>query len=306
MAVFMHSSIRAVTSAAGSTIFVAFLAGSAGLMAETVRTGGQEQVESAVRLYVFDCGFLNRSDANPTRYGLTLGDVETPNFADPCYLIVHNVGTLLWDTGIIPDRLVQPGGTEVPRGPDNPLDSNRADRTLRSQLEEIGYQPSEVTFLAVSHRHSDHVANMNDYRGSTWLVQAAGRAAMFSEEAQQSALFDSYRDLENSRTVLLNGDHDVFGDGSVVIKSTPGHTEGHQSLFVRLDNIGPVLLTGDLYHYAAERTLNTFPDFELDSEQSARSRAVIEDLLEQTGARLWIQHDFVLFQSLNQSPAFYD
>ena len=297
---------RAVTAAARSRALVAILAVSAGLMASGVGTGGPRQVEAVVRLYVFDCGLLIRSDANPIRYELTLEQVETPSFADPCFLIVHPEGTLLWEAGIIPDRLIEPGGTELPRGPEDPLDSNRAERILRSQLQEIGYRLSDVTYLAVSHRHSDHIANMNDYAGSTWLVQAAGRRAMFSESARRSPSFDSYSDLENSSTVLLNGDHDVFGDGSIVIKSTPGHTEGHQSLFVRLDNTGPVLLSGDLYHYRAERTLNTFPDFELNREQSAQSRAVIELFLEQTGARLWIHHDLGLFQSLRKSPAFYD
>ena len=73
-------------------------------------------------------------------------------------------------------------------------------------------------------RHADHLANVNDYTGSTWLVQEVERDAMFSPAAREGSTFENYRELETSNTILLNGDHDVFGDGSAVIKSTPGHT----------------------------------------------------------------------------------
>ena len=264
-----------------------------------------EPIDS-LHMYIFDCGFLNRGDANPGRYGLALDQVETTSFADPCYLFVHPEGSLLWEAGILPDRLIESGETEVPRGPEFPVDSNRAERTLSSQLEEIGYDPSEITYLAVSHRHADHTANMNDYAGSTWLVQVAGREAMFSDEAQEAAIFENYDALENSPTIILNGDHDVFGDGSVVIKSTPGHTEGHQSLFVHLPNTGPLFLSGDLYHFRGERTLDTYPNFEVSLEQTRASRKSVEEFLESTGAELWIQHEVNLFESLRKSPAYYD
>ena len=257
-------------------------------------------------MYVLDCGFLNRGEGNPARYGLARDQVETTNFADPCYLLVHPEGSLLWEAGILPDRLILSGVTEVPRGDEFPLDSNRAERTLGSQLEEIDYSPSDVTYLAVSHRHADHTANMNDYAGATWLVQTADRDAMFSDQAREEAIFENYNALENSLTILLNGDHDVFGDGSVVIKSTPGHTEGHQSLFVRLPDTGPLFLSGDLYHFRGERTLDTYPNFEVSLDETRASRASVEEFIETTGAELWIQHEVGLFESLRKSPAYYD
>ena len=260
----------------------------------------------ALRLYLFDCGVLVRSETNPLRYGLQPNQVVNSNFADPCFLVVHPRGTLLWDVGIIPDAQIKPGGVEFPRGPLYPRDSNRAERTLKSQLQEIGYEASRITYLALSHRHADHVANANDYAGSTWLVQAAEHAAMFNDKARAAPLFQMYAALEKSKTVLLNGDHDVFGDGSVVLKPTPGHTEGHQSLFLRLANTGPVVLSGDLFHYPNERTLNTFPVAEMSVKQTADSRVALEKFMKETGAKLWIQHDMAEFRAHKKSPAYYD
>src|SRR5262249_8490845 len=120
---------------------------------------------SSVRLYVFDCGVLKRGE--PTAYGLTRAQVGSTDFSDPCYLVVHPRGTMLWDVGIIPDAEIKPGGTEqtVARG------TNVATRTLRSQLQDLGYGPKDITYLAISHGHADHVANANAYVGSTLLVQ---------------------------------------------------------------------------------------------------------------------------------------
>jgi len=233
---------------------------------------------------------------------LTRAQVGSTDFADPCFLIVHPRGTLLWDVGIIPDDQITPGGVEQPvaRG------INTATHTLRSQLKEIGYGPQQVTYLALSHGHADHVANANEYAGSTLLLQKAEWNAMFSAEAQKLPLFASYGALESSKTVLLEGDRDVFGDGTVVLKSTPGHTPGHQSLFVKLAKTGPVLLTGDLYHYAAEKTMNTVPVRDYNREQTAASRAAIDAFLVSTGAQLWIQHDIQKNATLKHAPQYYD
>jgi glyoxylase-like metal-dependent hydrolase (beta-lactamase superfamily II) len=140
---------------------------------------------TTVRLYVFDCGVLVRGE--PTAYGLTKEQVSDTNFADACYLVAHPKGTLLWDVGIIPDAQITPGGVSIAVGTSG--NSNRATRTLRSQLAEIGYRPDDITFLALSHSHGDHIANANDYAQSTWLVQKPERDLMFSEQAQKGATF---------------------------------------------------------------------------------------------------------------------
>jgi glyoxylase-like metal-dependent hydrolase (beta-lactamase superfamily II) len=284
--------------AAGFGLVVALAAGTA-----TPRVSAQKppQVKSP-RLYVLDCGVLVRGE--PRSYNLTSEQVGgNTNFSDACFLVVHPRGTLLWDVGIIPDAQITPGGVELSAGRGG--NSNKASKTLKSQLAAVGYAPKDITYLAISHNHADHTANANDYAGSTWLAQKVERDVMFSDRARTQPNFANYSALEHSKTTLLNGDHDVFGDGTVMLIATSGHTPGHQSLLVKLQTTGPIVLTGDLYHYAAERTLHTFPNGD-NKEQTAASRAKVEDLLQKSGAQLWIQHDIVSNAKLKKSPQYYE
>jgi N-acyl homoserine lactone hydrolase len=258
------------------------------------------QPAAAIKLYIFDLGQLKSANPQPLLdRGVTVTDMSVV-----AYLIVHPRGTLVWDSGTIPDELIKPGGTTVARA--------TVHKTLTGQLAEIGYKPADITYLALSHYHYDHSANANMFAGSTWLVQRPERAAMFPDgpaanpiDPDVTAKFSA---LKNAKTVVLDGDRDVFGDGSVVIISTPGHTPGHQSLLVRLAKFGPVVLSGDLYHYPAERTLKDFLPFagRGNDAQEAQSKAKVEALLKETGAPLWIQHDIVADAKLKKSPAYYD
>ena len=135
------------------------------------------------------------------------------------------------------------------------------------------------------------------------LIQKAEWDFIFSE-GQQEPFFSNYSALKNSKTVKLAGDHDVFADGTVVLKSTPGHTPGHQSLFLKLARTGPIVLTGDLYHYPAERTLNKFR-LEDNIEQTGR-RAPRSTMCGRPAPALWIQHDILTNATLKKSPQFYD
>jgi glyoxylase-like metal-dependent hydrolase (beta-lactamase superfamily II) len=254
-----------------------------------------------VKLYIFDLGWLKARDPKVlTDRGVTVTDMSVV-----AYLIVHPRGTLLWDSGTIPDAQVKPEGTTVARATVN--------KTLSGQLAEIGYKPSDITYFALSHMHYDHSANANAYAGSTWLVQRPERTAMFPEPPQTNTIVEpdvveKFSALKTAKTKILDGDYDVFGDGSVVIISTPGHTPGHQSLFVKLAKYGPLLLSGDLYHYPAERTMHDFLPFagRGNDAQEATSKAKVETLVNKEGATVWIQHDIINDKHLNKSPAFYD
>jgi N-acyl homoserine lactone hydrolase len=253
-----------------------------------------------VKLYIFDLGWLKSGNPKP----LIDREVTVTNMSVVAYLIVHPRGTLLWDSGTIPDELVKPEGTVVARATVN--------KTLAGQLAEIGYKPSDITYLALSHYHYDHSANANAFAGSVWLVQAPERAAMFPDSPPANPIAPDvvakFSVLKTAKTKLLDGDYDVFGDGSVVIIATPGHTPGHQSLFVRLAKYGPLVLSGDLYHYPSERTLRDFLPFggRGDDAKEAISKAKVEALVNREGATLWIQHDIINDKHLNKSPAFYD
>jgi glyoxylase-like metal-dependent hydrolase (beta-lactamase superfamily II) len=180
-------------------------------------------------------------------------------------------------------------------------------KTLSGQLAEVGYRPDQIKYLVLSHMHFDHVGNANEFAGpnTTWLVQKGEREAMFGDGVVSSTINPDYAALKNAHTQLLDGNHDVFGDGTVTIVSTPGHTVGHQVLFVRLPKSGPLVLSGDLYHYPGERTLNRMPDRE-KSAGTPESRARVEALVKDSGAQLWIGHDIVNFARLKKSPAYYE
>jgi glyoxylase-like metal-dependent hydrolase (beta-lactamase superfamily II) len=136
-------------------------------------------------------------------------------------------------------------------------------------------------------------------------VQKADRDAMFADRPAPIMAPATFSALKDARTkVLENEDYDIFGDGSVVIMSTPGHTPGHQVLFVKTARRGPVVLAGDLYHYPEERATGKTPSFEFNAAQSKVSRNRIESFLKQTGAQLWIEHDIATHANLPKAPAY--
>jgi N-acyl homoserine lactone hydrolase len=262
------------------------------------------QAPKSTRLYVLDCGKITGVGA--ANFGFKDGELATTEMFTPCFLIVHPKGTLMWDTGQITDANVKEDGTPTQQG------AFTVTKRLSTQLAAIGYSPADITYLGLSHYHGDHVANANAFAASTWLVQAVERDAMFAPPKPGSkgpttpnrAL---YGQLESSKTALINNtDHDVFGDGSVVIKFSPGHTPGHQSLYLRLKKTGPVLLSGDLYHYPEELTMKRVPTFEFNKEQTAKSREAMEAFVKKNKAQLWIQHDAAASLKWKKAPEFYE
>ena len=212
------------------------------------------------------------------------------------------------ELGILPDDTVEARARGEQGNPTATSASvTTVPRTLRSALAELGYRPEDITYYAFSHAHVDHNANTNLFTGSTWLARPAERAFMWEEGNTRvnRTFFDKIRD---TRSISLDRDeHDVFGDGTVIIKAAPGHSPGHQVLVLNLTATGRVMLGGDLYHYPQERTLRRPPpDTEFNVQQSAASRVMIEEYLQRTKTALWIEHDFVANAKLKKSPAFYD
>ena len=253
----------------------------------------------SVRLYVFDNGAIKGLD--PAAFHLKKEEIATADMVLCSYLIVHPKGTLMWDTGAIPDADLKADASPVTQG------RYTATKTLKSQLAALGYAPTDITYFGLSHYHSDHTANANAFAGATWLVQQPERDAMFAEKAPPIAQRAQYIALKDSKTKVLNGqDYDVFGDGTVVIKAAYGHTPGQQVLYLKLAKTGPILLAGDLYHYQEERNTDKTPTFEFDRDQSLASRAAIEAFVKKTGAQLWIEHDLANFSKLTKAPGYYE
>jgi N-acyl homoserine lactone hydrolase len=208
---------------------------------------------------------------------------------------------------VIPDADVEKASPSPAVYDVNPVSHAVVSKTLKGQLAALGYAPSDITYVAISHAHKDHTANLNQFAKSTWLVRPIERAFMFKagNERVEPRFYDQ---LEHSKTVSLDKDeYDVFGDGTVVIKAAPGHTPGHEVLILNLAKTGRVMIAGDLYHYPPERTYaRKPPDNEFSVEQSAASRAMIEAYLKKTRTALWIEHDFRANAALKKSPAFYE
>ena len=262
----------------------------------------------SVRLYVFDCGTLERSDVG--RYRLKPEEVVTNRMSVACYLVAHPKGMLMWDVGAVPDAGWKPAGKPLDQVVVLPTKEERfltLRKPLLPQLAEAGFAPGDITHLAMSHYHWDHTANANAFASATWLVRPVEQDAMLSDTSAARTQPAGYSSLRRSKTVLIKtDDHDVFGDGTVVIKSAPGHTRGHQVLYVKLARTGPVLLSGDLYHYPEELRLKRLPTFEANEKQTAAAREAIEAFLQKTGTQLWIQHDFTADGKLRKSPGYYE
>ncbi len=258
--------------------------------------GGGGTVE---RMYVIDCGENRTNDVSRWTPGVNVG--KPGAFSNHCYLIRHAKGWMLWDTGN-PDRLAA-----LPNGLTNPAGTITAfmRKPLAESLQEIGVAPGDIQHFAMSHSHGDHSGNANLFAASTLYMQGAEYDAVFGPEPQKyNFIAANFERLRGATTVRLNGDHDVFGDGSVVIKPTPGHTPGHQSLLVRLPKTGPVLLSGDMVHLMYSWNNRVVPSFNFDVAQSGRTIDEMKAYVEKTGAKLWINHDREQGASIPKAPAY--
>ena len=253
-----------------------------------------------LKLYVMDCGRIIARDVS-VLFSPGVDKGLEKEMVDSCYLIQHPTkGNLLWDTGLS-DEL---NGLE--NGMENYGLNFSVPKMVKSQLNSIGINSSEITYLAFSHLHPDHTGNASYFSKSTWLVQGVDYDIAFSEDAEKQGYnLADYNHLKDVPVKKLNGDFDVFGDGSVVVVFTPGHSVGHQALFVDLPKIGPIVLSGDLYHFNKNRENYVIPT-DNTKKETIHSFVKIDNLLQQTKAELWIQHDKQQFDELKHAPTFYE
>ena len=249
------------------------------------------------KLYVFDCGAIQVADV--TMFGLQPDETPVRELFVPCYLIEHDNERLLWDTGL-PLSVAGQGKVTMDGG-----DSFVYQRSIVDQLAAMGIKPADITYVAFSHLHADHAGGANAFAGSNVLMQKAewDSALAGNPEFEPSDVFSK---LKEAKLTIIDGDYDVFGDGSVTIISAPGHTPGHQVLLVKLAKTGPVLLSGDLYHFRESRLLRRVPKFNYDAAMSLRSIDAVEVLLDKTYASLWIGHDKAFASTLKKAPEFYE
>ncbi len=179
-----------------------------------------------IRLYTLDGGRLHVTGVDATELaddGAYEG--RTFDMPVPCFLIRHPGGDLMWDTGMSRSR-TDLGDWATPGA------------SLVDQLRALELAPADIRFLSVSHGHWDHSGNAGLFAGSTWIVNPDERAFMFDDEIRASPSMDDYGALEGADALLISDDHDVFGDGSVVIIQSPGHPRATPSYWCGWPKLG--------------------------------------------------------------------
>jgi len=245
------------------------------------------------RLYILDCG--QNTGKDQSRWSPGVNEGKPIEFSDNCYLLRHAKGLFLWDTGVPDAVAAMPDGMVVANGA---IVYHRA-KTLIAQLAEIGVKPADITYVAVSHTHGDHVGNIGLFPTSTVLIQGAEYDWAMTQSVKPA--FAATQKIEK-----LAGDHDVFGDGSVMILSTPGHTPGHESLLVLLPKTGALVLSGDAVHFRDNWEQRRVPSMNVNRDQTLASLQRIAGVLEDKKAQLWINHDKPQSATLRYAPAYYD
>jgi N-acyl homoserine lactone hydrolase len=248
--------------------------------------GAEVVAEAPLHVAVLDCGTISVSDLDIfSSAGDYAGQADT--LTDSCFLVQHPKGTLLWDLGL-PGMLV--GNGENTQGVFTVSMAN----SLTDQLAMLGVVPSEIDYVAISHSHFDHIGQIDQVQGSTWLVNQKEKDAMFPPDGSAPASADlapTFAMFSPMQQQVIGDEYDVFGDGTVVIFQTPGHTPGHSSLQLMMPESGPVLLTGDLYHRKESRELKRVPRFNYDEAATLASMDAFEARAERLGAKVIIQHE---------------
>ena len=240
------------------------------------------------RMYVLYCGDIALNDAS----SFTPGATGPGTLSVTCYLIRHGQDWLLFDTGLGDAIINMPGGQKSNAG------VWTVRKTLASQLAEIGLKPTDVNYLALSHSHPDHVGNFKLFEHSTLVVQKA--------EYEWKDPMGASRFKPDMKAVKADGDHDLFGDGSVMLIATHGHSPGHQNLLVKLPKTGAVMLTGDSVHTKANWDSKRVPERNFDVPKSLAALERMAVVLKENNAQLWIGHEPSEVQQRKYAPAFYD
>jgi N-acyl homoserine lactone hydrolase len=260
---------------------------------------------TADKLYRLDCGHSTANDESVWTPGENVG--RSVQFSSTCWLIKHAGEWLLWDTGVPESALNDPRGwSTLPK-----LIVYHLDRSLTDQLAEIGLKPRDVSLVAISHTHGDHIGNMGLFADATILMQGAEYRWIHSADGPNdnvNQLMALARKLMGTpkNLKLIDGDSDVFGDGSVILVSTPGHTPGHQSLLVHLQKSGFIILSGDVVHTEENLEKNIVPSLNTNKANSIASMEKIRQMIGTYKAKLFINHDKEQTDRLKLVPEFYD
>lgn len=248
-------------------------------------TGTREGRAAAAPLTLtrLDCGTAATEDLSVFS---TAGNYKgmKKELADGCYLIRHGDTLMLWDTGLPAELAGKPpqsgGGFML-----------GLKRSLADQLAELGLSPADIDLVGISHYHVDHTGQLPVFANARLLIGKGDWDAVVAKaDDVDPAPFAPWL-RPGARVQPVSGDHDVFGDGSVVMLDLPGHTPGHHGLRVNLAETGPVLLTGDVTHFAENYANDGVPTWNTDPKASVASIGRFKQMARDTGARVVIQHE---------------
>lgn len=254
-------------------------------------------ISSDVRLYTLDCGMIHVTDGedfSDTGYYRHKPLV----LSDPCYLIKHDNKWMLWDLGL-GDKYIN-----------NPYENKTFGVTfsvsvsLIEQLKQLGLTPNNIDYVGISHAHLDHVGNINLFPKATLLMQKAEYISTQQHPTPLAVTKDLYPSIRKMQKTLITGNYDVFGDGSVILLSTPGHTPGEQSLELKLPHSGVIILSGDVYHTFDAYKHELVPVHNVSRSDSLASMKRLNGIIENTGGRLVIQHNLDDFEAMPKFPKY--
>ena len=289
------------------SFLIATLVSPGGVLAATDETRLPDPARAgfADRLYRLDCGRSLANDELVWTPGENVG--RSIKFSSTCWLIRHKGVWLLWDTGVPESALNNPKGwSTLPK-----LIVYHLDKTITDQLATIGLKTTDIAFVALSHTHGDHIGNVRLFPDSTVLMQRVEYGWISSPDGPNNnvnQLKALARKLLGApkHLKLLEGNTDVFGDGSVILVSTPGHTPGSQSLLVHLRKSGFIILSGDVAHSQENFEKDIVPSLNTDKAASIASMGAIRRMMAAYKAKLFINHYKAQTDTLKLLPAFYD
>ena len=250
---------------------------------------------TGLSVYAFTCGWLEGDLA----YLMEGGDgrVDLPI---PSYLIEHPKGSMLFDTGMHPDCQRDPAGRVGARIAGLFEFRYRPGEEIAARLKAIGRDPARIDLIVNSHFHFDHVGGNALVPNATMVVQRREWEAGIDPDIAAKRGFDR-RDFDlGHKRMLVDGEYDVFGDGSVVCLPTPGHTPGHQSLKLRLKS-GEIVLAADACYFCRTLRERRLPRFCFDRDQMHASLDRLAQF-ERARARIFFGHDPEFWQSVPQAP----
>ena len=250
----------------------------------------------ALTVYALTCGWLEGDFGRLMEGGE--GRIRLPI---PAYLIEHPNGTALFDTGMHPDCQRDPRGRLGDRLVDLfDFDYHPGDE-IEARLAALDRDAAKIDLVINSHFHFDHCGGNAQIPNATLLVQRREWDAGMDPDRAARSGFDP-RDFDLGHKVrLVDGEHDVFGDGSVVCLPTHGHTPGHQSLKLKLPG-GDVVLAADSCYFCSTLRERRLPRFAHDHAEMHRTLDRLA-ALERAGARIYFGHDPEFWATLSKAPA---